>query len=110
MKFMDSEDQSCWIAPDGKVTFVENGESHVRTADALGDETGGSKLEDEGYLHISYASIYTGYTVAEGRPIPPTQAQVDAVFLLAEHIAKEYPSSYVAERFFRFIEQNPVMA
>lgn len=104
-----TEDQSCWIDPKGKVTFVDEfGGSHCRAAEGLGDPTGGVELERKGYLHISWSSIYTGYDERSGQYLNPTQAQLDATFDLAQAIEEYHPGSYVARRFREFIEQHQV--
>lgn len=110
MKFMpDTEDQSCWISPTGAVTFVDEfGGSHCRAAEHLGDKTGGVGLEEQGYLHVSYSSVYTGYDAKTGKYLDPTQAQLDQLFDLAIAIKNYRGDSYVADRFMKFIEQHAV--
>lgn len=99
-------DPSCWIAPDGKVTFVHDYDgSHCRAAvDALDDDTGGAMLERQGYLHVSGGSVYTGY---DAESIPPTQAQIDSLFDIVMVLkSSDRHDSYYVNRYEAFISKH----
>lgn len=102
-------DPSCWIGRDGSIYFVnDNGGSHSSTCRRITDTTDGMwKLEGEGWLHMSYTNIYTGYDQRRGREIAPTQAQVDAVFdlaMAAQAVAEErHGRKFVSERLFAWV-------
>jgi hypothetical protein len=101
------EDPSCWISPAGKVTFVggKAGDSHCEVARTLGDATAGRELEEKGWLHVSYSSIYRGYR--DGRDLEPTQAQLDALWDISVRVAEVLgEEDYPVVRFRRFIHDN----
>lgn len=62
---------NAWIARDGTTYYVAWW-GHCQTAERLGDSTGGRKLEDGGWIHLTYGTPHTY--------IAPTQAQVDALY------------------------------
>ena len=100
-------DPSCWIDRAGKVTWVAtHGGSHCRAAEAIGDKTGGVELERQGYLHISWTSVYTGYDAERGDYLDPSQPQLDALFDIAQAI--EATDEYLAKRYMEFISQHQV--
>lgn len=86
---------SAWIAPDGTVTFCDD-ISHCTAAKKLGDETGGWKLDEDGWLHLSYgdAWVYKG---------EPTQAQLDTLGDIAVELAKAHPGNRSAEYISQYI-------
>jgi hypothetical protein len=96
-------DPSCWIKPDGTIFYV-NHSSHVELAQDLGDSTGGRELEGKGWLHISGASIYAGYDEWRDSYIPPTQAQIDALFDIGQ-LCQQAGDEYFTIRYNRFIEK-----
>ena len=95
-------DGSCWIAPDGTITWVGN-RSHCGVAeDILKDVTGGRQLEEAGYVHLSF-----GYTdMASGKV--PTQSQLDALSDIVTDLKgrNESFSDGVSSRIERFIRKN----
>jgi hypothetical protein len=101
----DDEDQSCWISPEGKVTFAQGALHSTIAREVLGDETGGRDLERAGYVHVSWTSVYGGYSPERG-VMEPTQAQLDALFDLSQHIQKYHPESRVAKKFLTYIEDS----
>jgi hypothetical protein len=102
-------DPSCWIAPNGDIYLVnDNGGSHNRAAAIIkGRDYGGmSDLEEDGWLHISYSSIFTGYDVKLQREHLPKQAQIDAVFDIAQAAEKRRPGNVITERFNRWLQKQ----
>lgn len=97
-------DGSCWVAPDGTITWVGDS-SHCGIAETvLKDETGGRMLERRGFIHCSYG--YTDMGTVEGKP---TQAQLDSLFDIAQGLrAKTDRVEYtgVAARIERFINKH----
>ena len=63
--------QDAWISPSGRIHHVPD-YGHCKKAVELGDETGGRRLEREGWAHCSLGSIVILRN--------PTQAQIDALY------------------------------
>jgi hypothetical protein len=69
-----------WLDRNGKAYHLNDDwagyGSHGGVArEALNDDTGGRRLDDEGYVHVSYADAYMGDARQEA-----TQAQLDYLF------------------------------
>lgn len=106
MSIIVQGDGSCWVAPDGTVTFVGNSSHSGVAYDVLKDTDGGWGLEQKGYVHCSYGYTDMGLD-KQGYPMVPTQAQLNSLFDIAQQLRKDtrYPPS-IAERIEKFIRRN----